>query len=555
MNPRIVNPELVQLSPARLLLFLLILPFSGEASDTGDLLQELNQALIDKVVYREQRQDKIAHLVKQYEHCRRDDRCELAIGTQIYQEYRSFEYDSAFAYAQRISVLAQRINDPQQVEMAKLNLAFIHVSSGMFKETFDILSTVRPALLDSANKVEFYFIEARSYSDLADFNSSAYYQPIYTRKAIASVDTALRYARPGSYEYLSMLGFRGLKSHDIAGSRVIYDKILRLPGLTLHQFAVNASAAAWVYELAGDMDKSYELLIRASIADVKTATTETVALFKLSDLCYRRGDLKNAYTFIKQAQEDVTFYNSRLRQIQIHGIFSVIEGQRISIIENQRKTLTIYALAVTTLVLFVIAFAVVIFKQLKKLQRADALISVINQELQQNNQHLSQLNQQLVEVNHRLNEANRIKDEYVGYYFNISSEYIDKIERIKHSADRTLLSKQYEATQRVIDNINIKKERNELFKGFDTVFLKLFPHFVAAFNELLYAQEQIVLPEDQLLNTELRIFALIRLGIDDSERISKILGYTISTIYTYKTRVKKKSMYPNEEFEGRVRTI
>ena len=207
------------------------------------------------------------------------------------------------------------------------------------------------------------------------------------------------------------------------------------------------------------------------------------------------------------------------------------------------------------LVLVVIAFATVIFRQLRRLQRAEITISAINETLQTNNENLSQLNQQLQQANHQLNEANVIKDEYIGYYFNITSEYIDRVEGVKNALEKTLHNKQYVSTQRIVDSINIKKERNDLFKGFDKVFLKLFPHFVVDFNRLLKPDEQIHLVEDQLLTAELRIFALIRLGIDDSERISRILGYTISTVYTYKTRAKKKSIYPNEEFEERVRAI
>lgn len=531
-----------------LLLLLLVGTSRLAARGPDELLTELKQVLAHKSRYRAAKVAEIARLTQQLYHEKVDENRKLRLATSIYTEYRSFKFDSAFVYALKAKQLALKLNEPQQLELAKLNLAAIHSSSGMFKEAFEQLATIRPALLDSAGKAEFYFNKAKSYSDLADFNLGNYYRPAYVAKAIACVDTALHYSRPGSYEYLSLQGFRALKSNNFRGSQAIYARILRLPGLTLHQVAINASTAAWVCELNGDLNNNYRLLIQAAIADTKSATTETVALFKLSDLCYRQGNLKDAYLFINEAQEDATFFNSRLRQVQIGGIFSAIETQRISLIEKQRKALTIYAIATTALVLAVIAFAVVVFRQLRRLQRADAIISTINEELQRSNQHLSQLNQ-------KLNEANRIKDEYIGYYFNISSGYIDKIEGIKHSLDKTLASKQYSTSQKTVDSINIKKERNELFKGFDTVFLKLFPDFVAQFNALLRPEEQISLGEDQLLNTELRIFALIRLGIDDSERISRILGYTLSTIYTYKTRVKKKSRYPSDEFERRVRAI
>ena len=538
-----------------LCLLLLITTIGAAAGSTDKLLDELTQALEKKDSYFKQRADRIAKLTKQFKSQQDSDEAKFTVGLRIYQEYKSFKYDSAFMYAQRLLQLATASKKQEKIEASKLNLAFIQVSSGMFKEAFENLQSIDPTPLDSASRVELYFTKARAYADLADFNGSAYYLPIYTAKAIAYSDTALHYCRAGSYQALAVQGFRYLKSKNLKGSELVYSRILAMSNLTLHQVAVNASSAAYVAELSGKQEESLQLLVRAAIADVKSATTETLALFKLSDLCYQRGDLKHAYIFIKNAREDAAFYNARLRQIQMSSIFTVIEGERVSIIERQRKSLGVYAIATTALVVLVLTFAVVIFRQLKRLQKAEATISAINETLLTNNEHLSQLNQQLKEVNHQLNEVNVIKDEYIGYYFNITSEYIDRVEGFKSALEKSLHSKQYVSTQRIVDSINIKKERNDLFKGFDKVFLKLFPHFVADFNSLLKPDEQIHLSEDQLLTAELRIFALIRLGIDDSERISKILGYTISTVYTYKTRAKKKSIYPSEEFEERVRSI
>jgi DNA-binding FrmR family transcriptional regulator len=529
--------------------------FSAEATGADELLDKLTRALANKPAYFKQRTDRIAALTRQFKAHKADDKQKFALGLRIYQEYKSFKYDSAFTYAQRLLQLATKIESPEKVEVSKLNLAFIQVSSGMFKEAFESLASISPARLDSASRAELYFLKARAYSDLVDFNSSDYYRPAYTAQAVAYSDTALAYCRPGSYQWLAVQGFRYLKRNDLKASARVYRRILSLPSLTLPQLAVNASTAAYVAELSGQPEAALRLLTRAAIADVQSATTETLALYKLAARCYQQGDLKHAYTFIQSAREDAAFYNARLRQVQISSIFSMIEGERISLIERQRQTLSSYALATTGLALLVIAFAAVIFRQLRRLQRAEGTISAINQALQENNANLSQLNQHLSAANYKLNEANVIKDEYIGYYFNVTSEYIDRVEGFKNALDKSLANKQYVSTQRIVDNLNIKRERNDLFKGFDSVFLKLFPHFVADFNELLKPEERIQLADGQLLTAELRLFALIRLGIDDSERISKILGYTINTVYTYKARTKKKSRYPSEEFEERVRAI
>ncbi len=524
------------------------LPLWAATSSVDSLLTELNQALAHKKEYDGQRLNRIAELTAEFASHEVDDNAKFDLGLRIYDEYKAFKYDSAFVYSQKITRLAAQLKSSEKVEVAKLKLAFVLLSSGMFKETFETLNSINPGRLTAADKPTFYFLKARAYSDLGDFDQDRVYRPDYYRKALACADTALLFSRPGSYDYLSVQEFRAQKTGDLRAGAAVYRQIRRLPHLSLHQLAVSASTTAYIYELTGQDEKAFELLLVSAIADVKTATKETVAILKASDYCYRRGDLKNAYTFIKEAQEGAAFYKARQRQVEISHVSSLIEGQKINIIESQRKSLKTYSIVVTLLAVFIIGFAFIIFQQLWKLQKADRLISIANRELRGRNDELRHLNG-------GLNEANRIKEEYIGYYFHNNSQYIDKIETLKKTLDALLSNKHYAGMQKVVDGINIKKERNDLLKGFDTVFLQLFPHFIAQFNALLKAEDHIQLLEDQLLTTELRIFALIRLGIDDSEQISRMLGYSINTIYTYKTRVKNRSFLPNEEFETRVQAI
>ena len=531
-------------------LLLSALPWQAVAgAGTADsLLTELNQALARKKEYDGQRLNRIAVLTADFVSSEANDNTKFDLGLRIYDEYKAFKYDSAFAYCQKITRLAAQLHNPEKVEIAKLKLAFVLLSSGLFKETFETLGSVDPKRLTLADKQSFYFLMARAYSDLGDFNQDQTYRPVYYSKALAYADTTLQFARPGSYEDLSVQEFRAQKTNNLAAGAAVYQRILRLPHLTLHQLAVSASTTAYVYELAGQPEKAFELLLVSAIADVKTATKETTAIFKLSDYCYRQGDLKNAYTFIKEAREDAAFYKARQRQIEISHISSIIEGQKINIIETQRKSLKTYAIIMTLLAGVVIGFAVVSVRQVRRLRKADQLIFAANRELLERNGELRQLNS-------GLNEANKIKEEYIGYYFHNNSQYIDKLETLKKRVEALLASKQYAGAQKLVDAVNIKTERNELLKGFDTVFLRLFPNFIGQFNELFRPEDRIALPDDQLLTTELRIFALIRLGIADSEQISRMLGYSINTIYTYKTRVKNRSLLPNEEFEARVQAI
>jgi hypothetical protein len=183
----------------------------------------------------------------------------------------------------------------------------------------------------------------------------------------------------------------------------------------------------------------------------------------------------------------------------------------------------------------------VIYKQNKKLQKARRIISKANQSLSH--------------TNHQLQDANKIKEEYIWYYFNTTAEYITKLDALKKTLELKLMTKKLEDIRFAVDNINIKREREELYHNFDRTFLKLFPNFVHVFNALFKEEDKIVLKEGQLLNTELRIFALIRMGIHDHERIAKILDYSVTTIYTYKTRLRNKSIVSSDEFDKQIMSI
>jgi hypothetical protein len=262
---------------------------------------------------------------------------------------------------------------------------------------------------------------------------------------------------------------------------------------------------------------------------------------KLAEMLYQEGDIENAYKYVKTASEDAEFYGARQRKVQVAAIYPVIEGRHLSAVESKRKMLVVYSSLITLLAAVVIGFSIVFYKQNQKLQKARRIIS--------------KANVSLTETNHQLQDANKIKEEYIWYYFNTTAEYITKLDSLKKTLELKLMTKKLEDLRFAVDNINIKRERDELYHNFDRIFLKLFPDFVSVFNSLLKEEDRVSLKEGQLLNTELRIFALIRMGIHDHERIAKILDYSVTTIYTYKTRVRSKSILPGEEFDKRIMSI
>jgi DNA-binding CsgD family transcriptional regulator/cell division protein FtsL len=551
LNPPDYNPKhcplmkLLKLLAVFSILFISYLSSYAQVNDT--LFNDLNKVIADKEHYVAEKQSHIRNLRGQLSKAKTLPE-RYVIYEKLYNANKTFSFDSAYSNAKQLQAVAAQLRNPVLMASAKMKMSFTLISSGMFKETLENLNQIDLKNLSNNDKVEYYFLKARSYFDLSDFNRNTDYTAIYNPKGIECIDSGLMISKVNSYNYLSLGGLKDLRTGDFASGIKHYTQLLKTPNLTPHQYAVNACCLSYIYETQRNEEKEVELLIKAAIMDIKSATKETVAIYKLADYAYKKGDLQNAYTYIRLAMDEATFYGARHRQVQISSILPIIEGQRISTIEHQRKLLFIYSALITLLIIFVVVFAVIIFRQLKKLRIADEIIKKTNVSLQQSNHELDELNK-------KLSVANKIKDEYIGFYFNTNSVYIEKLENFKKSLDKKLSSKRYEDAQLTVQSLNLETERHELFDTFDKVFLRLFPDFIAKFNALFKPEDNFIPPKGQLLNTELRIFALIRMGIHDNDRISKILGYSVNTIYAYKNRIKTKSIIPNDEFEEKIMQI
>lgn len=305
-----------------------------------------------------------------------------------------------------------------------------------------------------------------------------------------------------------------------------------------------------------------DYLIQASIADIKSSTKETLALLNLATIIFKEANITDAALYIEKANADATFYNARLRKVQIGAILPLIKGEMINTIKTQKQKLITYLMVLTFLVLVLTGFGLIIRNQVKNLKMArlgllEASLKQqqINQELVEANELKKKYNIQLQELNRQLSEANKIKEEYIGYYFNMDNEFLTKIEKLINSIDKKLAERKWEEIKLILKSIDFRKDKEELLSSFDKVFITLFPNFVTQFNTLFKDEDKIILKKDQLLNTELRIFALIRLGITENEKIAEILDYSINTIYSKKTKIRSKTIISKDEFERKLLEI
>ncbi len=250
------------------------------------------------------------------------------------------------------------------------------------------------------------------------------------------------------------------------------------------------------------------------------------------------------------------FSKARLRSYEVSEIFPIIDSSYKARLINQRNKLQYSLLGVSVLALFLILAVFYIYKQIKRVSIIKQTLHLTNNELNTLNAELKESMNKLNRLNVELKEANRVKETYIGHFLDLCSSYINKLEAYQVSLNKKAREKKMEELYAMLKSRKmIDDELEELIERFDNVFLQIYPHFVEDFNKLLVAEERIVLGPNELLNTELRIFALIRLGIKDSSRIASFLHYSPNTIYNYRTRMRNKSAVPRDEFEEKVMDI
>lgn len=547
---------------ALLLLFAMLRAESAAATPATDSLQkQLNNVLDNKAHYDAGKLAEIQAIKRSLRQNYGSLNARYQNYLELFNHYKLFIQDSAYVYCKKINATAYQLRDNNKINYARVNMGLILISAGMFKEGIDTLNRVDTQYLNPQQEYEYLFLQARAYFDWADFDKINDYLVKYDVTGLNYLDSIIRKNPAGSYNYLSALGLKLLRQNDYKNALPVYLKLIGFKQ-TPQNMAVNTSCLGFLYQQLHQEDLAMEYSMRSAIIDNTQSTKEAVALTNLANMLFERGDIKTAYYYINNAIDDANFYGARHREAHISNIIPIIESEQISSIEKQKRSLIIYASTITFLVVMVIIFASINVKQLTKLRRADKIIIAQNNDLNSANESLTQMNQtldkanrSLSKMNNRLDEANMIKDEYIGYFFNVHSDYIEKIDRLKRTIEKNVAEKRYGEIAMALNRLNTNFERENLSHSFDTVFLNLFPKFVDDFNALFDKEHQIHLSDNQLLNTELRIFALIRLGIHENETIGKILNYSVNTIYAYKTKVKNKSFIPNDEFEDRIMMI
>jgi hypothetical protein len=328
-------------------------------------------------------------------------------------------------------------------------------------------------------------------------------------------------------------------------------------------YALETFRRSLIYQWQGDRENQKKYLALSAISDIQSAIKDQASLMTLAQLLYEEGHIERAYRYIRFSWNATMFYNAKLRSLQSSTILSLIDKTYQAKIESQKSKLQRYLILISSLLVLLLFALLIIFKQNKRLSTAKLKLQMANEDLNQLNKELNLLNDELISVNHMLNstnneltESNTIKEVYIGRFIELCSMYINKIDDFRKKVHTKLKEGDIQEAKRMTLSQDIMDEEfEELYINFDNAFLQLFPDFVEKVNELLNEKDQFILKKEEALNPELRIIALMRLGISDGSKVSQFLRYSLTTVYNYRTKTKNRTYLQKEEFDTKILQI
>ena len=530
--------------------------FAGESLDS--LLNVLDKTIKEADTYVQIKENKLHELKKKARKTSPFSVERYNLNNDIYLEYKAYSSDSALHYLNENMLLARQLNDKERELKIQLELSYLLSSIGMYMEAADILNLIDRQTLPSSLLGYYYTCYEHVY-----FEAGAA-QPRY--KMFASRYAKLSHAYrdsmqvtldPSSATYLWLRETQLREAGKYDEALEFSDRRLAEASFGTPQYALVAYQRFRLFESMGKKDEHLYYLVLSAISDVRSAIKEQSSLMVLAQELNSKGDLKRAYDYINFSWEISQFYKTRLRSWMNITPLSMINGNYQDIIKQQNRELLIYITCVALLALLLVIALIYIYRQMKALSIAKKGLQEVNERLFSLNEELEEVNCHLRSTNLELSESNLIKEAYIARFFKLCSVYVDRLQAYRRLVNKKLQRGQVAELLKMthLSNDIVTVEVQELYANFDSAFLHLFPNFVESLNALLLPEEQIVLKPDELLNTELRIFALIRLGIKDSSQIAELLHYSVNTIYNYRSRVKTKARVSRDDFEDLVAKI
>lgn len=534
------------------------------------LYRVLDAAIDSAAIYKKQKMDDINALEKQYAAARNDQE-KYQFALSLYREYIAFINDSALNYIQVCMECAERMGRKDLQTQSELALANQLADTGFYSEAEIHFKAISKDQLTDDMVITYLKGMNHLYGEMAYYSHDKRLRDQFFSKSAAFRDSLLQILPEDSY------GYNALKSVELNNqgktdeALKCSNKWLKLAKPGSRDYATMSFYRSEIYRNQGDVEMERYWLIMSALTDIRHAIMDQAALWSLANsLMNEEGDLDRAYKYMDFSWECISYFSTHMRSWLVSPILTRINDKYKQNLHQANTNLiwTIAAISLLVVGLLMLLFYVskkrrqlaVIRNELKyandELGELNNQLSAKNNDLSEANQQLSDINEQLRQAIIHLNDSNRVKDEYIGKFLSVCSDYIDKLDNYRIKINRKLKAGQQADVLRMTSSEQLKEdELKELFDHFDDIFLRLFPTFIDDFNALLRPGEEIIPTEKNHLNTDLRIVALIRLGIEESSKIAEFLRYSPNSIYAYRARIKNKAAGNRDEFEKNVKEI
>lgn len=471
----------------------------------------------------------------------------------MYDEYVLFRADSAMVYVNANIGIAKSLDRPDLLYRWTINKVFLLAAQGLMSEAEKELRSIDEKQLPGEQMFQYYYTKIYLYSHLAQFGGERSEETAAYREMEAALRReAIRTISPDHPLYYSFAAFLPEDCQLPGGPATVKEKLRELTdnsSLSTLADALNAYSLAVMCRQDGDTDGYLKYLIYSAISDIRLCNCDIASLEELSNAIYGYDDIDRGYSYINYCMKAALQYPNRVRMVNISAVmdkFRQAYGERNEI-QNRRLRKSFYIAGVLSAIL--VAAVIVICLQFVKLSRSRRKLVEFNGEL-------SDMNRKLETNNIQLFESNYVKEKYIAYVFSICSDYITKMEEYRKNLQRNLIVGRTDEIRKILSDTSMaQNELKAFYRSFDAVFLQIYPDFVEHFNSLLRPEERIVLKKGELMNTELRIYALVRLGINDSVKIAEFLHCSPQTVYNNRLKTRNKAISSKEEFDEKVRTL
>lgn len=551
------------------LLFASLWAVEQHSSQTESWLLRLDSVIQQRQVFDAMKSKRLSEMYKKKESLRSTSEI-LSFNTQMYDEYYVFDSDSAMNCVVQNLKIAQQTNNEPLIHEWRIKQSFVLAATGLLKESLDVMESLDVSRLSNENKIAYYNQMVYLYGHFGQYTGTGELQDYYIGLERQYNDSLHAIVTPSDPQYLwfGVWYLIGKGQQDVLKEQL--QKKVSQSSLTTRYDAMAAYALARVYKENGNEDMFVRCLAMSGIADIRASNKDVASLQELAEFLVDQGEIIRAYNYINVCLQISQEYRNRVRAVSISRVYDRILQAFLDRDMDQRARLKKTNVALISLLVLLAIAIVFIVSSLLRLRKSRYRLHEVNKELKRRrseiasvNQHLKEANESLIDVNEKmkkaneqLRESNLVKEEYVGYVFAICSNYISKLEEFRKDINRKAKAKMLKEILSMTDKETVvQDELKEFYQNFDAIFLRLYPTFVEDFNALLNPEERIVPRKGELLNTDLRIYALVRLGINDSVKISEFLHCSPQTIYNNRLKVRNKSKLSKTEFTEALRKI